>query len=75
MPMIPLLIGSTTALGLGYFCADLYRNRRRLTEKPVPEADVTCYEFGDIPTGKDLEAVGLRSAMQDMGLLRLLVNV
>ncbi|MFQ4136754.1 hypothetical protein PGN35_010580 [Nodosilinea sp. PGN35] len=58
MPLLPLAIGSTTALGLGYFCADLYRNRRRLAEQPVPEADLTCYELGDIPNGQDLEVVG-----------------
>jgi len=46
MPLIPLLIGSSTALGVGYFCADVYRNRRRLSEKPVPETDLTCYEIG-----------------------------
>jgi hypothetical protein len=43
---------------MGYCCADLYRNRRRLAEKPVPEADLTGYELGDIPTGKELEAIG-----------------
>lgn len=58
MPLIPLLIGSSTALGISYFCVDLYRNRRRLAEKPVPEVDLTCYEIGDIPDGKDLQAVG-----------------
>jgi len=58
MPLIPLLIGSSTALGVGYFCVDLYRNRRRLAEKPVPETDLTCYELGDIPAGNDLQAVG-----------------
>lgn len=58
MPLIPLLIGSSTALGMGYFCVDLYRNRRKLAEKPGPEVDLTCYEFGDIPNGKDLQVVG-----------------
>lgn len=46
MPLIPLLIGSSTALGVGYFCADVYRNRRRLSEKPVLETDLICYEIG-----------------------------
>lgn len=55
MPLLSLVIGSSTALGIGYFCADLYRNRRRLAEKPVPEADLTCYEVG-IPDGDDLQA-------------------
>jgi hypothetical protein len=58
MPLIPLLIGSSTALGIGYFGADLYRNRRKLAEKPVPKTDLTCYELGDIPNGDALQAVG-----------------
>ncbi|MBE9156981.1 hypothetical protein IQ265_09090 [Nodosilinea sp. LEGE 06152] len=58
MPLLPLVIGSSTALGIGYFCADLYRNRRRLAEQPEPQADMTCYELGDIPRGEDLEAMG-----------------
>lgn len=58
MPLLPLLVGSSTALGIGYFCADLYRNRRRLAENPVPEADLTCYELGVIPDGDDLQSVG-----------------
>jgi hypothetical protein len=57
MQLLPLLIGSSTALGIGYFCVDLYRNRRRLTEKPVPEADLTCYEVGALD-GADLRAIG-----------------
>lgn len=55
MPLIPLLIGSSTALGVGYFCVDLYRNRRRLAEKPVPETDLTCYDIG-LPDQVDLRA-------------------
>lgn len=58
MPLLPLLIGSSTALGIGYFCVDVYRNQRRLAEKPVPEADLTCYELGVIPDGGDLQGVG-----------------
>jgi len=58
MPLIPLLISSSTVLGIGYFCADVYRNRRRLAEKPAPEADLTCYELGVIPDGDDLQGVG-----------------
>jgi hypothetical protein len=58
MTLLPLVIGSSTALGIGYFCADLYRNRRKLAEKPVPETDLTCYELGIIPDGDDLQAVG-----------------
>lgn len=46
MPLLHLLIGSSTALGVGYFCVDLYRNRRRVTEKPAPETDLTCYDIG-----------------------------
>jgi|GEM_PF-5435945 len=55
MPLIPLLIGSSTALGVGYFCVDLYRNRRRWAEKPVPETDLTCYDIG-LPDHVDLRA-------------------
>lgn len=55
MPLIPLLIGSSTALGVGYFCVDLYRNRRRLAEKPVPETDLTCYDIG-LPDQVDFQA-------------------
>ncbi|WP_416674253.1 hypothetical protein [Egbenema bharatensis] len=58
MPLIPLLIGSSTALGVGYFCADVYRNRRKLVEKPVPETDLTCYESGIIPEGDSFQGVG-----------------
>lgn len=58
MPLLPLLIGSSTALGVGYFCADFYRNRRRLAEKSVPDADLTCYELGAIPDGDELQTVG-----------------
>lgn len=46
MPLLPLLVGSSTALGIGYFCVDVYRNRDRLSKKPVPEMDLTCYEVG-----------------------------
>lgn len=56
MPLLPLLIGSFTALGIGYFCADVYRNRRRLTEAPVPKTDLTCYEI-DLPDQVDLRGV------------------
>lgn len=65
MPLLSLLIGSSTALGIGYCCVDLYRNRRRLTDKPVPEADLTCYELGVIPDGDDLHGVG--QAIGDAG--------
>ena len=46
MSLLSPLIGLFAALGIGYFCADVYRNRRRLTEKPVPEADLNCHEIG-----------------------------
>lgn len=58
MPLLPLLIGSSTALGIGYFCVDIHRNRRRLAEKPVPEVDLTCYELGIIPDSDDFQGVG-----------------
>ncbi|MGG6297277.1 hypothetical protein ACQ4M4_23025 [Leptolyngbya sp. AN02str] len=68
MPLIPLLIGSSTALGVGYFCVDLYRNRRRLAEKPVPEVDLTCYELGDILDGKGLQSVGQMVSHAEHGI-------
>lgn len=58
MSLIPLLIGSLTALGMGYFCVDVYRNRRRLSMKQEPEVDLTCYELGLVPDGDDVQAVG-----------------
>lgn len=57
MPLLPLLIGSFTATGVGYFCVDVYRNRRRLSDRPVLEADLTCYELG-IPDHVDCQRIG-----------------
>lgn len=57
MPFLPLLIGSSIATGVGYFCVDVYRNRRRLFERPVPEVDLTSYEFG-IPDHVDCQTIG-----------------
>ncbi|MBD2258495.1 hypothetical protein [Pseudanabaena sp. FACHB-2040] len=54
MHPLPLLIGSTTLLGFGYFCFDLYRNRRRLSEKP--EVDMVCYDVLPLD-GADSSAV------------------
>lgn len=42
MQFVPLTIVASTALGAGYFCLDLYRNRRRLTTKPT--VDLVCYD-------------------------------
>lgn len=58
MPLLPLLIGSSTAFGIGYFCVDVYRNRCRLSGKAVPEADLSCYELGAIPDDVDFRAFG-----------------
>ncbi|MGP1388006.1 MAG: hypothetical protein ACTS2F_31005 [Thainema sp.] len=57
MPLLPILIGSSTVFGMGYFCVDIYRNRRRLSEKAVPEANLTCYELG-VPDEIDVHAIG-----------------
>jgi len=45
MYLIPLLlIGTITAIGVGYFCLDLYRNRHRLSQKPYPVLDPSTSE-------------------------------
>ena len=52
-------VGSSTALGIGYFCVDVYRNRQRLSKKPDLEVDLTGCDVGIIvPDGDDLQAVG-----------------
>ena len=59
MPLLPLLVGSSTALGMGYFCVDVYRNRQRLSKKHVPEVDLTGCDVGIVvPDGDDFQAVG-----------------
>ncbi len=58
MHLLPLLIGSSTALGMGYFCVDLHRFRRRLATAPSPEVDLTCCDLLVLPDGDDLQAVG-----------------
>jgi hypothetical protein len=57
MSLLTLVIGASTAIGLGCFGADLYRNRRRTTEKPAPTTDLTCYEVG-VLDGDDLQSAG-----------------
>jgi hypothetical protein len=42
-------------LGISYFCVDVYRNRYRLSERTVPETDLTCYEVG-VLDGADFRA-------------------
>jgi hypothetical protein len=58
MPLIPLLIGSSTALGIGYFCVDVYRNRHRLSQKSAPKVGLNCYETAILPDDVDFHAVG-----------------
>lgn len=58
MQLLPLFIGSSTALGIGCFCLDLYRNRRRLSTKPNLTIDLVCYDPLPSPDGDDLQAVG-----------------
>ena len=57
-PFLPLAIGLPTAIGVGCFCADIYRSRRRLGQKPAPAVDTTGYEAGIVPDGGDLHAIG-----------------
>lgn len=57
IPLLPLLIGLSTAMGVRYFCVDVYRNRRRLSERPVPEANLTCYEL-EISDHVDCQTIG-----------------
>ena len=54
---LTLLVGSLTALGIGWFLADVYRNRQRMSQKSDPEVDMPCYELG-IVDGDDVRAVG-----------------
>lgn len=58
MHILPLLVASSTALGFGYFCLDVYRNRHRLSPQTKPTTDLACCEFVPIPDGSDLQAVG-----------------
>ena len=57
-PFLPLTIGLPTAIGVGCFCLDIYRNRRRLAQKPVPAVDMTGCDPGIILDGDDLHAIG-----------------
>lgn len=45
-------------MGVGCFCVDIYRNRRRLGQKPAPVVDMTGCDPGIIPDGGDLHAIG-----------------
>ena len=57
-PFLPIAVGLPTAVGVGSFCADIYRNRRRLRRKPVPAVDMTGCDAGIVPDGGDLHAIG-----------------
>jgi hypothetical protein len=39
-----VLTGAVTALGIGYFCVDLYRNRNNRLSRFEPIADITGVE-------------------------------
>ncbi len=54
MQLLPLLIIST-ALGIGFFCLDLYRNRRRLLIKSNPSVDLSCLDAWAYLDGDDLQ--------------------
>lgn len=58
MHILPLLIVSSTALGLGYCCLDVYRNRHRLSPQQKPTVDLAGCEIIPIPDGDDLHTVG-----------------
>ncbi|NEQ24071.1 MAG: hypothetical protein F6K28_34095 [Microcoleus sp. SIO2G3] len=58
MHLIGLLIGSSTVLGVGYFCIDLYRNRSRLSVKPKPPAGIFCFDTLPSPEDNQVQAVG-----------------
>ncbi len=57
MPLFPLLIGSSTVLGIGYCCVDVYRNRKRLRDK-TPDADLTGYELESAAVDAGLQTLG-----------------
>lgn len=46
-----VLTGAVTALGVGYFCVDLYHNRSKRLSHFEPIADVTGFEYipNDLP--------------------------
>ncbi|HEY9877003.1 MAG TPA: hypothetical protein V6D29_01045 [Leptolyngbyaceae cyanobacterium] len=55
MQLVPLVIVSSTVLGVGYFCLDLYRNRRRLAMKPT--VSLVCYDSLPCENGDASQAV------------------
>ncbi|MEM1242445.1 MAG: hypothetical protein AAGI45_21655 [Cyanobacteria bacterium P01_H01_bin.26] len=57
-PFLPIAVGLPTAVGVGCFCADIYRNRRRLGQKSVPAVDMTGGDVGIVPDGGDLHGIG-----------------
>ena len=74
-PFLPIAVGLPTAVGVGYFCADIYRNRRRLGRKPVPAVDMTGCDAGIVPDGGDLHAIGQHSGRDCLLAIRELVLV
>jgi hypothetical protein len=56
MAIVPLLVGCSIAIGIGYFCVDLYRNRRRLTEEPSAAVNLSASTIADSLEVKDIQA-------------------
>jgi hypothetical protein len=55
MAIIPLLVGCSIAIGVGYFCVDLYRNRRRLTAEPTAAVNLSASTLADPVEVKDIQ--------------------
>jgi hypothetical protein len=62
MAVIPLLVGSTIAIGIGYFCIDLYRNRNRLTSDTTATVNLSASTVAD-----PLEVQDIQAAEQGLG--------
>lgn len=56
MPAVPLLIASAIATGIGYFCVDVYRNRRRLTAASAASVNLSTSTVADPLEVKDVQA-------------------
>jgi hypothetical protein len=56
MSIVPLLVSSSIAIGIGYFCVDLYRNRRRLTADPTAAVNLSASTIADPLEVKDIQA-------------------
>lgn len=57
MQLILLVIAVPTAIGIGYFCLDLYRHRHRLSKKTGSTVDLTDLENLLTPDGDEVQAI------------------